>query len=61
MPFFVYRLAGTSSVKAATDWGRKAPSAAFCTHAQAGQCHEDDMLGYAISLCEGRSQNGVGK
>ena len=45
MPFFVYRLAGTSSAKAATDWGRKAPSAAFCTHAQAGQCHGGDLLG----------------
>lgn len=29
--FFVYMLRGTSLAKAATDWGRKAPNAAFCT------------------------------
>ena len=30
-PFFVYMLLGISVAKAATDWGRKAPSATFCT------------------------------
>ncbi len=34
-PFFVYRLLGISLAKAATDWGRKAPSAVFCTDKRA--------------------------
>ena len=40
----MYKLLGTSLAKAATDWGRKAPSAVFCTD------------GYAVSIACSFSQ-----